>query len=106
MNRSRRATALRFLPLFLLVLSLFFVALSNLFVTLNSFWDLPEHLRQWRVVLATLPDFTRDLPQELERQSFVVFDQAESQLELNSPIFAKETLVEGKEAGQSAVQVN
>lgn len=97
-----QAYRLRRLSLLSLVLGALFIALSNPFATWDAFWRLPENLRQGRVMLTALPEFARVFPQELEQQSFAVFDEVKVQFEQGWPIFARDTLSEDKEAGQSA----
>ena len=99
----KKAKSLRKLAIASFIFSLVFMFLSNPFLTLAKFKDLPNTLNSSKAIIASIPEFIRDIPQEAEKNSFDFFDWTKMQLDNSWPIFARETVEENQEAGQSAV---
>jgi len=99
----KKARSLKKLALFSFVLSLFFVFLSNPFANYEQIKVLPNRISEIKQVITSIPEFLKVLPSEAEKNSFAFFDWTKAQLDDSWPIFAKESNLVDKEAGQSAV---
>jgi len=98
--QARRLEKLAFVSF---VLSLLFIILSNPFTALEEFKKLPSRTAEVKKIIASVPEFIKIFPSEAEKNSFAFFDWSKAQLNNSWPIFAKETVLIDKEAGQSAV---
>jgi LPXTG-site transpeptidase (sortase) family protein len=99
----KKASGLKKLAIASFVFSLVFMILSNPFFTLAKFKDLPNVLSNSKDIISNIPEFIKNLPQETEKNTFAFFDWTKMQLDNSWPIFARETVEESQEAGQSAL---
>ncbi len=99
----KKARSLKKLAFFSFVLSLLFIFLSNPFLAYEQIKALPNKVTEVKQVMASIPEFIKVLPSEAEKNSFAFFDWTKTQLDGSWPIFAKESNLADKEAGQSAV---
>ena len=99
----KKATSLKKLAYFSFVLSLFFIIFSNPFIAYEQIKSLPNRTNEIKQLINSIPEFIRVFPEEAEKNSFAFFDWTKAQLDGSWPIFAKESSLFDKEAGQSAV---
>jgi len=99
----KKTRSLKKLAVFSFVLSLVFIALSNPFTAYEQIKELPNKLNEFKQIAISIPEFIKVLPNETEKNSFAFFDWTKAQLDGSWPIFAKESNLTDKEAGQSAV---
>lgn len=98
-----QARNLKRLAFFSFALSLFLLFLSNPFTAYEQLKKLPSKASDVKKIVYSIPDFIKDFPMEAEKSSFAFFDWTKAQLQNTELIFAKETALVDKEAGQSAV---
>ena len=99
----KKARSLKKLAFFSFVLSLVFILLSNPFASYEQIKELPSKATEIKKVITSIPEFIKVLPSEAEKNSFAFFDWTKAQLDGSWPIFAKESSLFDKEAGQSAI---
>ena len=99
----KKARSLRSLAIFSFVLSLIFVFLSNPFANYEQLKTWSNQVTELKQIVLSIPEFIKVLPREAEKNSFAFFDWTKAQLDGSWPIFAKESNLTPKEAGQSAV---
>lgn len=97
-----KAKKLKKLAMVSFALSFLLLFFSNPFISWQEIKNLPNTLNKSKAIIATIPEFLKNLPQEAEKNTFAFFDWTKMQLENSWPIFARET-EESQEAGQSAL---
>lgn len=98
-----QAKSLKNLALLCFALSFVFLISSNPYSAYEDFKNLLANPKEIRNIITSIPEFIKALPNEAEKNSFAFFDWTKAQLNNSESIFAKETVLTDKEAGQSAV---
>lgn len=98
-----QARSLKNLALLSFALSFVFLVSSNPYSAYEDFKNLLANPKEISNIVTSIPEFIKALPKEAEKNSFAFFDWTKAQLNNSESIFAKETVLTNKEAGQSAV---
>ena len=98
----QKAKNLKKLAIASFIFSFLLLFLSNPFVSWQGIKQLPSIISDSKAIIAAVPEFLQNLPQEAEKNTFAFFDWTKMKLDESWPIFARET-GENQEAGQSAL---
>ncbi len=98
-----QARSLKNLAMVCFALSFVFLISSNPYSAYEDFKNILANPKEIKNIITSIPEFIQALPNEAEKNSFAFFDWTKAQLNSSESIFAKETVLVDKEAGQSAV---